>query len=237
MKNNSNRKTSVVGGSAVLFWALAVLFLSTITGAPKYDAYAQANATTALTPNGTSPSPSPSGSQNTTATTITNNGTGLTDFRTLRDQYLAQWQQLNFQSSFDTFIEPYSDTGYGVYRERPSNVFTPETSAITLYVEPVGYGFKEGVDAEGNTLYSFNFTATIAISDNQGNPLTEPIPAEFDEPLNSHNKATEAFMPITLTLEQPLPVGQYTITYDITDGVSGKSFQIVKDIRVAEIIS
>ena len=234
MKNNSNSKTSVEGGSAVLFLALAVLFLSTITGAPQY-AYAQTNATTILTPNATSPLPLPS--QNTTATTLTSNDTGVTDFRTLRDQYLAQWQQLNFQSGFDTFLEPYSHNGYGVYRERPSNVFTPDTSAITLYVEPVGYGFKEGVDAEGNTLYSFNFTATIALSDNQGNPITEPVPAKFDEPLNSHNKATEAFIPITLPLEQPLPVGQYTITYDITDGASGKSFQIVKDIRVAEIIS
>lgn len=231
MKNNSNGKTSVVGSSAVLFLALA-LYLSTITGALQY-AYSQANATTFLTPNATSISPSPS--QNTTATT--NNGTVVTDFKALRDQYLAQWQQLNFQSSFDTFIEPYSYQGYGAYRERPSNVFTPDTSTIALYVEPVGYGFKEGVDAEGNILYSFNFTATITISDNQGNTLIEPIPAKFDEPLNSHNKATEAFLPITFTLEQPLPVGQYTITYDITDVASSKSFQIVKDIRVAEIVS
>lgn len=231
MKNNSNGKSSVIGSSAVLFLALA-LYLSTITGALQY-AYSQANATTFLTPNATSISPSPS--QNTTATT--NNGTVVTDFKTLRDQYLAQWQQLNFQSSFDTFIEPYSYQGYGAYRERPSNVFTPDTSTIALYVEPVGYGFKEGVDAEGNILYSFNFTATITISDNQGNTLTEPIPAKFDEPLNSHNKATEAFLPITFTLEQPLPVGQYTITYDITDVASSKSFQIVKDIRVAEIVS
>jgi hypothetical protein len=233
MKNNSNGKTSVVGSSAVLFLALAALYLGTITGAPQY-AYSQANATTILTPNATSLSPSP---QNTTATTTTNNGTVVTDFKTLRDQYLAQWQQLNFQSSFDTFIEPYSYQGYGAYRERPSNVFTPDTSTIALYVEPVGYGFKEGVDAEGNILYSFNFTAAITISDNQGNTLTEPIPAKFDEPLNSHNKATEAFLPITFTLEQPLPVGQYTITYDITDVASSKSFQIVKDIRVAEIVS
>jgi hypothetical protein len=93
------------------------------------------------------------------------------------------------------------------------------------------------VDAEGNILYSFNFTATITISDNQGNTLMEPIRARFDEPLNSHNKVTEAFLPITFTLEQPLPVGQYTITYNITDGASGKSFQVVKDIRVAEIVS
>ena len=223
-----NRVTAIVSGTAVLFMTLAMLFPSTITGTLSYSAYAQANTTTILTPNAATLS------QNTTATTT---GTGVTDFKTLRDQYLAQWQQLNFQSSFDTFVEPYSAQGYGVYQERPSNIFTPDMSAITLYVEPVGYGFKEGVDEEGNILYSFNFTATITISDSQGNPLTEPIPAEFDEPLNSHNKATEAFMPITLTLEQPLPVGQYTITYDITDGISGKSLQIVKDIRVAEVIS
>jgi hypothetical protein len=231
MKNNSDRKTAVIGTSAALFLAIIVLFLSIMTGIPQYSAYAQANATTILTPNATS------SSQNTTTTTTTSNGTGVTDFKTLRDQYLAQWQQLNFQSSFDTFIEPYSEQGYGVYRERPSNVFTPDTSAITLYVEPVGYSFKEGVDAEGNILYSFNFNATITISDSQGDPLTAPVTAKFGEPVNSHNKATEAFMPIALTLEQPLPVGQYTITYDITDATSGKSFQIVKDIRVAEIIS
>jgi hypothetical protein len=225
---NNNKKTEIVGGAAILFMTLAILFPSTITGTLSYSAYAQANTTTIQTPNAATLS------QNTTATTT---GTGVTDFKTLRDQYLAQWQQLNFQSSFDTFVEPYSALGYGIYQEHPSNIFNPDMSAITLYVEPVGYGFKEGVDEEGNILYSFNFTATITISDSQGNPLTEPIPAEFDEPLNSHNKATEAFMPITLTLEQPLPVGQYTITYDITDGTSGKSFQIVKDIRVAEVIS
>jgi hypothetical protein len=62
----------------------------------------------------------PNPSQNTTATTT---GTGVTDFKTLRDQYLAQWQQLNFQSSFDTFVEPYSSLGYGIYQEHPSNIF------------------------------------------------------------------------------------------------------------------
>jgi hypothetical protein len=226
------REIVLIGGTAVLFLALALLFSSTMVGNLTYKIYGQANTTTIRTPNATAPA-SP---QNTT-TNATTTATNVTDFKTLRDQYLAQWQQLNLQSSLDTFIEPYSEQGYGVYRERPSNVFTPDTSAITLYVEPVGYSFEEGVDAEGNTLYSFNFNATITISDSQGNPLTAPVAAKFDEPVNSHNKATEAFMPITLTLEQPLPVGQYTITYDITDATSGKSFQIVKDIRVAEVIT
>jgi hypothetical protein len=214
----SDREIVIVGNATVLF--LVMVFLSNTIGILPHSAYAQTNTTAP--------------SQNATTTPIT---TSVPDFKTLRDQYLAQWQQLNFQSVFDTYIEPYSAQGYGIYQDRPSNIFSPDTSAITLYVEPVGYSFEEGVDEKGNILYSFNFTATITISESQGNPLTEPIPAEFDEPLNSHNKATEAFMPITLTLEQPLPVGEYTITYDITDGTSGKSFQIVKDIRVAEVIS
>ena len=94
-----------------------------------------------------------------------------------------------------------------------------------LYVEPVGYGFQEGVDTEESVLYFFNFSATIEISDSQGNPLAESVSADFEEPLYSHNRATEAFMPITLTLGQPLLLGEYTITYTITDSKSGKSFR------------
>ena len=102
------------------------------------------------------------------------------------------------QSGFDTFIEPYSDQAYGVYNERPSNIFSPDTSSIVLYVEPMGYEFKEEVDIEGNVLYSYNFTTTIPISDAQGNHLTDPISAVFDEPIYSHNKQIEVYMPITL---------------------------------------
>lgn len=58
-----------------------------------------------------------------------------------------------------------------------------DTHSIIIYVEPVGYGFKEGVDDEGNIFVQFS--ATITISDNQGNLLTEPIPAGFGEHLDS----------------------------------------------------
>ena len=96
---NNNKETEIVGGTAILFLALAILFPSTMVDTLSYNAYAQANATNNFTPN------TPNPSQNTTATTT---GTGVTDFKTLRDQYLAQWQQLNFQSNFDTSVEPYS---------------------------------------------------------------------------------------------------------------------------------
>ena len=68
---NNNKKTEIVGGAAILFLALAILFSSTMVGTLSYNAYAQANATTNLIPN------IPNPSQNTT-------GTGVTDFKTLR---------------------------------------------------------------------------------------------------------------------------------------------------------
>jgi hypothetical protein len=218
MENTKSKIPSV--SRTIPFLLMAVLFASGAVANMTLDAHAQFGTNTNITMN----------------TTQNQTSAGVADFKTLRDSYLAQWQQLEFQAGFDTFVEDGSVQGYGVYDERPSNIFRPDTRSIVLYVEPVGYGFGEGVDEEGNVLYSFNFNATIQISDSQGNPLTEPIPAEFDEPLNSHNKATEAFMPITLTLDQPLPIGEYTITYGITDSTSGKSFEIVKDIRVAETV-
>jgi len=212
--------------TTVIFLSLAMLFTSIILveTTTKQLVYAQ---------NATSSNQTPTSSNVTTTTTAA----GVTDFKTLRDGYFAQWQQLNFQSGFDTFVEYGSVQGYGVYKEHPSNIFTPDTSSISLYVEPIGYGYEERVDEKGTVLYSFNFTATINISDKQGKPVTEPILAEFGEPLNSHKKATEAFMPLTLTVDQPLPIGEYTITYTINDGKSGKSFEIVKDIKVAETVS
>ena len=213
-----SRNRTMIG----LFLSLvAILFAGAALVTPM-KVYAQVNAT--------SPMSSSSG------TTMNNTTSGTNEFKTLRDQYLAQWQKLNFQSGFDKLVEDGSVQGYGVYKEHPSNIYNIDARSIVLYVEPVGYGYNEGVDEAGNTLYSFNFSAVITLSDSQGKPLTEPITAEFGDMLNSHNKATEAYMPITLTLDKPLPVGRYTITYDVTDGTSGKIFQIVKDIRVAETI-
>lgn len=203
--------------------SLAMLFTSLLVDTTEEFAYAQ-NITS---DSQTTPVP----------TTNATSTVGAQDFKTTQAEYLAGWQQLPFQSTFDTFVEPGSVRDYGVYDERPSNIFNPDTRSITLYVEPVGYGFKEGVDEEGNVLYSYNITSTVTIADKQGNTLAGPILFNFDEPLNSHNKETEIFVPITLDLEQALPLGEYTLTYTITDGTNGKSFDIVKDIRIAETVT
>jgi hypothetical protein len=43
------------------------------------------------------------------------------------------------------------------------------------------------------------------------------------------------FLTLTLTQDvQSLPTGNYVITYSVTDEVSGESFQLEKEITVAE---
>src|SRR5687768_11163977 len=69
-----------------------------------------------------------------TSTTVAN----VTDFETARQQYLEAWNQTEFHALFDTFVEPYSDQGYGAYTEHPSDVFRPGDT-IALYLEPVGF--------------------------------------------------------------------------------------------------
>jgi hypothetical protein len=89
------------------------------------------------------------------------------------------------------------------------------------------------VGANNNTkLYLVNLTAGILVSDKQGNVLfgKENIPL-----LNviSHNRNTELSIRLTVTQSSPFPAGNYMITYTVNDVPSGKSFKIIKDIKIA----
>jgi hypothetical protein len=156
------------------------------------------------------------------------------NFETAKDQYLAAWNHTAFHSGFDTFIQDGSAAGYGVYVTHPF-VYKPGES-IVLYIEPVGYGFKQVVDQQGNSLNQLNLTASMIISGSNGTQLTaiKGLPALS---INSHNKNTEMFMTLKVDQQHPFPVGDYKITYIINDGSSGKSFQIVKSVKVANVVS
>jgi hypothetical protein len=53
--------------------------------------------------------------------------------------------------------------------------------------------------------------------------------------ITSHRPNTEMFLTLTITPDvQPLPIGSYVITYSVNDEVSGESFQLEKDIIIAE---
>jgi hypothetical protein len=172
----------------------------------------------------------------TTNLTATNNIT----IEDAKELYLSVWNQTEFNASFSTFIEPFSAAGYGVYEER-SNIFAPGET-IVLYVEPVGFAHKQIIDEERGSnnstmLYLMNMTSNYKIAAANGTELELQLIEDKQglRNITSHRPNTEMYLTLTLTPEvQPLPIGSYVITYSVTDEISGESFELEKDITVAQ---
>ena len=158
-----------------------------------------------------------------------------------KELYLSVWNQTEFNATFSTFVEPFSAAGYGVYEER-NNIFAPGET-IVLYVEPVGFGHEQVIDEGGDSngtnnnttmLYLMNMTADYEIAAANGTEFQLIEDVQVGN-ITSHRPNTEMFLTLTLAQEvQPLPIGSYVITYSVTDEVSGESFQLEKDIIIAE---
>jgi hypothetical protein len=163
------------------------------------------------------------------------NNNQLAELQAAKQQYLAVWNNTAFASQFDVFIEEGSHAGYGVYREHvPANIFRPGET-IVLYAEPVGFGYQP-VAGEANVnnsgiLYRINMTADYIISDSAGTVLAriEDIPAGE---IISHTKNTEFSLTLTLSQEEPFPVGDYIVTYVVHDQATGQSFQLQRQITI-----
>jgi hypothetical protein len=159
-----------------------------------------------------------------------------------RQQYLSVWNNTAFESQFDVFVAEGSHVGYGLYREHvPANIFRPGET-IVLYIEPVGFGHEPIIDTNtadtsnssapaSRTLYLINMTADYIISDSAGNVLAtiEDLPASS---LISHRQNTEFSLTLTLSQEEPFPIGDYMISYIVHDDVTGQSFQIDRSITI-----
>jgi hypothetical protein len=153
-----------------------------------------------------------------------------TDLNTAREQYLSAWKSSGFHSQFDSFVN--STEGYGIYQEHNSNIFKPGEDII-LYVEPVGFSHVP-VSINNTRLYLINLTASIILSDTQGNILfgRENVPIFYTV---SHTQNTEMFARLRVGQSSPFPPGGYVITYILTDVPSGKSFKIVKNITISGV--
>jgi hypothetical protein len=174
-------------------------------------------------------------------TALTEDGVNsqLAEFEAARQQYLSTWNNTAFNSQFDVFVAEGSHLGYGLYREHiPANVFRPGET-IVLYVEPIGFGHEPIIaldesnsDANGSrTLYLINMTADYIISGSDGTVLAtiEDLPAAS---LISHRQNTEFSLTLTLSQEEPFPVGDYIISYVVHDHVTGQGFQIDRGITI-----
>jgi hypothetical protein len=175
--------------------------------------------------------------RNTTITIANVTSTNNLTVEEAKELYLSVWNQSEFNATFSTFVEPFSAAGYGVYEER-SNIFAPGET-IVLYVEPVGFAHKQVTDKKGggnnNTmLYLMNMTADYEIAAANGTKLQLIEDVQVGN-VTSHRPNTEMFLTLTLTPEvQSLPIGSYVITYSVTDEISGESFNLEKNITVAE---
>ena len=150
-----------------------------------------------------------------------------------REQYLSAWNQTDFQSAFDTFIIPGSSEGYGLYvQHRPDNVFRPGETMV-LYIEPVGFTHRKVTDENGKTLYEIKLIPSVTIFSQATNQSQTLNIAPFD--LRSHNKNTEFDLTITVRQETPFPSGNYKLAYDVTDAFSGKSFEIIKNVKIINV--
>jgi hypothetical protein len=77
-----------------------------------------------------------------------------------------------------------------------------------------------------------NMTADIYGTDSSGAQFfaIEDLPVAAN--LISHRQSTEIPMTLTLTQEEPFPVGDYILTYVVYDHVTGQSFQIDRQITI-----
>lgn len=157
-----------------------------------------------------------------------------TDLNSQRNKYLQSWNNTGFQSGFNTFVEPNSAKGYGMYVKHPSQNIFKKGDIIELYVEPIGFRHKELFDGNGNILYQINITSNVIVFDKQGGNQVQST--TIDHPIiNSYNKITEHYITIPLKQETPFPNGDYVIRYFITDGTTGQTFELKKPIKIAEI--
>ena len=187
---------------------------------------------------------SASAAANATETNMTTTTAGnASGFEASRQELLSDWQQTPFSDSFSTYIESGSDQGYGVYTEHASNIFSPDDT-VELYLEPIGFSHKPVLGDEGEQLYLINLTASVQITQNMTTSpeavqaINQTISDIQPIVIVSHRQNTELYMTIPVYLYQSeVPEGEYTITYRIEDGVSGQSFTIEKDIRIAETVS
>jgi hypothetical protein len=134
-----------------------------------------------------------------------------------------------FRSGFDTFVSSEPE-GYGMYKERESSVFAPGETFL-LYVEPVGYSYGNMSGANGEQLYTMNFTVDFTISAPNGTILA----GQEDLPLSnlvSHHQNKELMLQMSIDQTSPFPPGDYVLRYTFTDENSAESFDIQKDVTV-----
>jgi hypothetical protein len=117
-------------------------------------------------------------------------------------------------------------SGYGVYEMRANPTFRPDEK-LTVYVEPVGFGYGS---ADGAA--SIGFTADLAIENATGQVLSETDDVFSLSAAGARGKR-EFYMALTFTVPYLRP-GEYKAIFDVHDQNSDKSgtFEVTFNIAL-----
>jgi hypothetical protein len=122
---------------------------------------------------------------------------------------LAAWQQAPLTVRIAVFVaeEP---KAFGIYNPRPSARFRPGEKII-LYLEPVGYGWKDVGDGQ----FEFGFRVDLLLKTAAG----ETVGSQYNFgtfALKSRHRNREFMAHLTLTLTDA-PPGDYVVSYKLHD--------------------
>eukprot|EP00903_Cladosiphon_okamuranus_P001068 g1066.t1 len=124
--------------------------------------------------------------------------------------YDQAWTASGLAFTMVTFTDG-AATGYGQYNPRGNTVFTDQ-EALTVYAEPVGYGFKQ----DGDT-YSYELTASFKLLNLSGQVLAEQ---ENFATFAGTGRTKKRELSAALTFQfSGLPVGEYQLEARFEDEI------------------
>ncbi len=128
------------------------------------------------------------------------------------EAYDAAWENSGLVISKFVLTEAPS-SGYGQYTPRPEAAYS-DGEALSVYAEPVGYGFTET-----NGTYAYRLTASYKLLNRSGQVLAEETDfAEFSG--SGRSKQRELSASLTFSFSG-LPAGDYRLEAIFTDEVAG----------------
>lgn len=133
-------------------------------------------------------------------------------FQTALDAYDQAWTASGLAFTQATFTDG-TATGYGQYTPRANTIFGDE-EALTVYAEPVGYGFRE---AGGN--FAYELTASFRLLNLSGQVLAEQDKfATFSGTGRTRKRELSAALTFQFS---GLPAGDYQLETNFLDEVGG----------------
>ncbi|HWA42942.1 MAG TPA: hypothetical protein VHA10_07010 [Hypericibacter adhaerens] len=154
--------------------------------------------------------------------------TSLTAYDAARQALLAIWTELPLTARNVTLIDGTPES-YGNYTAHQGNSYRPG-EPIHIYVELLGYGFKDN----GDGTFSKQFDADLSLIDASGTTVAAQEKF-FTSDIRSREKLLETYFTFDATLTSFAP-GAYKLHYVLHDRASGKqaTFEVPITLMAAD---